>query len=660
MKSGLIWINWKGVLMNNIIDFLSTKYTHAIGWTFIHSLWQGCVVLFITLIFHKFLKPSAIGKYWGALLAMGTLFTASVVTFVISTSQSKVSAITYDLTTLPIIADSFDSAQSIQITSTLEQYLPMITLIWVIGAVLYAIRLSGGFVQLYRFKKIGVSDVPNEWQDRFNALLKKSNITKCVKLLQSTKVDVPLVFGYFKPVVLIPIGMISGFSTDQVEAILLHELAHIKRHDFLFNTIQSIIEVIFYYHPVIWWLSAQIRKEREHCCDDQILSIGVDKIVYARALSNVRITSFTQNKLTMGLAKNKNDLLNRINRIIEGNDHSKTNFYSRGIPLLLLITVLTSFTWYKADKMPKEYEKEKSTAIAMSYPEDLLSLPVIIPIDSPKVEVKTKSKTSIKWVDEDGEVREITKESDGAENDWKFIDEQIDDMDLSVIIDKLDVLQELDLDLALDMDLDFDNSFVLEFLDELDSPVIHKEHLIHVKEELARAKEQLNKMHLEFNHSNEELSEEEIKILKEKMREAELVMRERLGELNEFQHKHELREEMRDSRDQLRKMRERERDAQRDALRSQRREFSTQQMEQKMNEMQKALQQREEEMREMEKSFKLYQKELEKQLREDGYLNKGEDVDNFEIREGVMKVNGKVIDSKDADKYKKLKKKYLE
>jgi beta-lactamase regulating signal transducer with metallopeptidase domain len=672
MKSGHIWINWKEDWMNSFANILKAELSQALGWTFIHSLWQGCLLMLLFMVLSSVFKFKSLSRYWGALLTMSLLLLTSAFTLSQYMGSSEFISQFNDASVL--IVNAVQPMQDFEGTNIFKPYLSIIACIWLAGAMFYALRLCGGFIQIYRLKKTAVSQVPAEWMSRFNHLLTKVKIDKTVMLLQSAKADVPMVLGYFKPVILLPVGMIAGLSTAQVEAILLHELSHIKRHDFLINILQSIIEVVFYYHPVVWWLSAQARQEREHCCDDQIIAYGVNKITYANALTNVQHISFTQNKLTMGLANDKNDLLNRIKRLVDGNDHTSTNFYTKGISLIVLMTFLMGFSWYQQEHLSEEPETvEPVLALASVMPVQEVPMFRIPPLDTviiDEIQPVTSGggvKTTIVWTDDDGAVHEIIQDS-AEDNHWVDKDDlkqlNVDLGSITEMIEDIEPAIDLDFKAVIDLDiepvigLDFDNDFLFEFrMDTL--PEVKRAHRLVVEEELARVKESLNKMHEEFASRQENLTEVQIEDVKEKMREMEMSVREQMRELNYMQFEEGKVRERRDHREELISLREKERAIQLRELELQREEFSTQQIEQRMEAVEQELSRREAEMNALEEKYEDYQKELIKQLRADGYLKRGEDLDNFEMINDTIKVNGKSIDAKDIKVYRQLRDKHM-
>ena len=113
----------------------------------------------------------------------------------------------------------------------------------------------------------------DKWRQSLRRLCGQLRIRRPVRLLESALVDVPMVIGWLRPVILLPASALSGLTPQQLEAIIAHELAHIRRHDYLINLLQSLIETLLFYHPAVWWVSRQIRREREHCCDDLAVAV---------------------------------------------------------------------------------------------------------------------------------------------------------------------------------------------------------------------------------------------------------------------------------------------------------------------------------------------------------------------------------------------------
>ena len=139
----------------------------------------------------------------------------------------------------------------------LEPWLPGIVTMWLIGLIACSTRLVLGWCTVRRLRAAAISPVSNQLRSAFGNLIARLGLRQRVRVLESSLVRVPVVFGYFRPIVLIPVAVASGFPADQIEVLLAHELAHVRRHDYLWNLLQTVIETIFFYHPAIWWISHQ-------------------------------------------------------------------------------------------------------------------------------------------------------------------------------------------------------------------------------------------------------------------------------------------------------------------------------------------------------------------------------------------------------------------
>ena len=140
---------------------------------------------------------------------------------------------------------------------------------------------------MQRLKSHGTDPVTGTIQDAAARIARQLGLKRRVRLLQSALVDTPLVIGALKPVILLPAALITELPADQLEALLAHELAHVLRQDYLINLLQSVVETLLFYHPAVWWISSQVRKERENCCDDLAVNVACDRTVYVRALATV-------------------------------------------------------------------------------------------------------------------------------------------------------------------------------------------------------------------------------------------------------------------------------------------------------------------------------------------------------------------------------------
>ena len=170
-------------------------------------------------------------------------------------------------------------------------------------------------------------------------LSRRLHIARPVRLLRSTLVDVPTVIGWLKPVILLPATALSGLNPHQLEAILAHELAHIRRHDYLVNLLQTVVETLLFYHPAVWWLSRRIRAERENCCDDLAVSLCGDPVTYARALADLEGLRNPTRRFVM--AADGGSLVQRVRRLLGAPSHAgrAPGWLAGGASLFLMMGV---------------------------------------------------------------------------------------------------------------------------------------------------------------------------------------------------------------------------------------------------------------------------------------------------------------------------------
>lgn len=196
---------------------------------------------------------------------------------------------------------------------------PWLVLLWLAGALALTLRLAGGWLLTERLRREPATPLAREWRETLARLARQLRVSRTVRLCESALVEVPTVIGWLRPVILIPASALVGLSRPQLEALLAHELAHIRRHDYLVNLLQSVIETALFYHPAVWWLSGRVRIEREHACDDLAIRATGDVLVYARALTTLETLRGQQpggNNRMLAVAADGGSLMQRIQRLI--------------------------------------------------------------------------------------------------------------------------------------------------------------------------------------------------------------------------------------------------------------------------------------------------------------------------------------------------------
>ena len=204
------------------------------------------------------------------------------------------------------------------------------------ASLVLTIRLMSGWLWVQRMKSHGTTPVAEHWQAAALRLSRRLHIATPVRLLESSLVDVPTVIGWLKPVLLLPASALAGLAPSQLEAIFAHELAHVRRHDYLVNLLQTVVETLLFYHPAVWWLSSRIRAERENCCDDLAVALCGDRVAYARALADLEELRGTGGRLV--LAANGASLVHRIRRLLGAPAHTEKTpaWLGGGLALVLL------------------------------------------------------------------------------------------------------------------------------------------------------------------------------------------------------------------------------------------------------------------------------------------------------------------------------------
>ncbi|MDA1231605.1 MAG: M56 family metallopeptidase, partial [Planctomycetota bacterium] len=234
--------------------------------------------------------------------------------------------------------DSITSSQSMiaTVAAWIQLRLPLIVGIWLIGIIVCSARPIWSLWIQWHLRRRGLSPAPESMQTAITQLASRMQLTRIVRIAESALVKVPMVVGYLRPMILLPASVIVGLTPIQLEAVLAHELAHIRRHDWLINALQVMAETLLFYHPAVWWLSNRIRRDRELCCDNIALSLNVDKAVYARTL--LTLEELRQKTFTPALAATGGDLAGRVRRLLPSG-HIEPQFGMGAIMGLLSVVV---------------------------------------------------------------------------------------------------------------------------------------------------------------------------------------------------------------------------------------------------------------------------------------------------------------------------------
>ncbi|WP_143307373.1 M56 family metallopeptidase [Chitinophaga vietnamensis] len=369
---------------------LTSDLVRAFGWTILHSVWQAFLVYAcLKVVLKLWPLASARIKYNLSVLSLSGIFVWFLVTLfqqldAVSTARNTATTLhlQFNAADLPPVHAVYRSQdQLVWLFPQLELCFPILVGLYIAGMAVMVIKLVSDLMQLHQIRTHQVQPMGEAWEKHLGKLAARLEIPKKVKLLVSQYIQVPVMLGFFKPVILLPIAMVNNLSEEQLEAILLHELAHIKRNDYLLNIFQSIVETILFFNPFVWLISKTIRLEREHCCDDLVIASNTQPLHYARALVALEEYRLTANPMAMAAADNKQHLLHRIKRIMEMK--TKNLNYSQKLLAVMIIAVgLIAIAWINPSKV-KAAINESKLVLTQNVATNHISIAAPAPVPAP-------------------------------------------------------------------------------------------------------------------------------------------------------------------------------------------------------------------------------------------------------------------------------------
>ncbi|PWS26370.1 hypothetical protein DHW03_16445 [Pedobacter yonginense] len=342
------------------IDLLPENWLHALGATLFHSLWLGVLLALASgLVMFTTRKATATLRY-NLLTVCLCLFVGAIVLMFALQLQKPIQVTDHHPNNPVASAVNQQGVSALQVNDVQynmstalndllalwNTYAYQIVLIWFFIICIKSIQLLVGLNGIFYLRNNKVYPAGKKWEERVETLAEKLKIKQQIKIVQSGIAKMPMVVGNFKPLILVPLGLLGGLSNDQIEAILAHELAHIKRRDYLVNILQSFIEIVFFFNPAVLWVSNLIKTEREHCCDDMAIGCVNDRKNYVQAL--ISCQEFNQNApvFAMAIMGRKNTLLHRASRMLF-NTKSTLNKMEKTILTLALVSVVVCTAAFK-------------------------------------------------------------------------------------------------------------------------------------------------------------------------------------------------------------------------------------------------------------------------------------------------------------------------
>jgi TonB family protein len=299
-------------------DLASSLPIQATGWALVHSLWQGALLALLAAGALRLMRDRA--AEWRYAIASGALL-LQVLAFAGTWLWLAGTPDPMPLAGLLASVHGTGTADSgtwlLRLRLGLGPWIPWLSLAWLLGSAMKLVRLGQALAWLYGPCLHSQRPAPAPWPARFEALRRRCGVAARVHLGVSDRVDSLVVLGWLKPLVLVPAGAFLALSPEALEALLVHELAHVRRRDFLANLAQTLAEALLFYHPAAWWLSRRIRLEREHCCDDAAVRACGDPVLYASALAGLEELRSPSNVIPdLAPAASGGKLMSRIQRIL--------------------------------------------------------------------------------------------------------------------------------------------------------------------------------------------------------------------------------------------------------------------------------------------------------------------------------------------------------
>jgi beta-lactamase regulating signal transducer with metallopeptidase domain len=325
--------------VTDLLRLIDHPSVATLGWTLTHFLWQGAVLGLVAFFILRVVRPSsASARYVVGVCVLAAMLLTPIATFVSSSGHSASSRRASQTTSTPtpvagaglvtgaIVANLEANPAAVRellppagqpVINADEApmaptWLPIVTAVWMFGVATLSLRMLGGWLLTQLLARRAVRVVSGEIEHAAREMARRLRLTRRFRVLESAAVSVPTLVGWIRPVVLLPAAVLAGLSPAQLQAVIAHELAHIRRHDYLVNLLQTFVETLLFYHPAVWWVSAEIRAEREHCCDDLAVDVCGDRLVYVSALAELTAVE----RRSFALAATDGSLVTRVRRIL--------------------------------------------------------------------------------------------------------------------------------------------------------------------------------------------------------------------------------------------------------------------------------------------------------------------------------------------------------
>jgi beta-lactamase regulating signal transducer with metallopeptidase domain len=348
-----------------IVKANSDYLVKALCSSLIHSLWQGVLLAVLAGIIVVCTRKSSPVRRYNLLITALLIFACTV-------AFTLIHEVTREHTMPPVIAGGQviigeNAALMPHVIPKTNDYQAVlrflnvnsgsIVFIWFLVVMARVLQLLTGLHSLYYLRRRQVLAVSEAWENRVKQLALQLGIKRLVGIAESGIAKVPMVIGHLKPLILIPAGLLTAMPPDAIEAILVHELAHIRRRDYIMNLLVSMMEIVFFFNPAVLWIASLIRAERENCCDDIAVTHTGSKVNYIKALVACQEYQLATPAYAMALSGRKDHLMGRVKRMLSNNNQS-LNIMERSLLAVCLATaILLTAAFSNVDKINKLVNK---------------------------------------------------------------------------------------------------------------------------------------------------------------------------------------------------------------------------------------------------------------------------------------------------------------
>jgi beta-lactamase regulating signal transducer with metallopeptidase domain len=288
-------------------------HLESLGWTLVHFCWQAAAIALVYWLTDAVLwKARSQTRYVLALGTMLLMLASALATFAYEETRGDTgpssSPGAFSSPAMVAIGSNISSGLAPlaglktagATTQPLSRFLPWLDVAWLLGVAFLSTRTIGGWRLVHRLRRSALLKAPEAVHENFVWLCERLGITRQVSLCISHHIQGPLAIGIVRSLVILPASALMALSPEQLEAVLVHELAHVRRADYLWNLIQTMVETLLFFHPAVWWLGRRLREQRELCCDDVAVQSCADPLVYATAL--LRLEERRSQRLSLAMA----------------------------------------------------------------------------------------------------------------------------------------------------------------------------------------------------------------------------------------------------------------------------------------------------------------------------------------------------------------------